>query len=192
MKFVKSLFAVAAMMLMAVGAARASDAELGPAVGETIPHDLAVAGQPGFDALKGENGLVLFFVRSVDWCPYCKNQVINISGEAVAFEERGYNVAYLSYDAPAKQAKFQDRREIAGAFISDENSEVIDAFGLRNENHEEGSFGYGIPHPAVFIIGSDSTVQGKLYEEEYKSDRKSYQNRPAAEIILAEIDKVSG
>ncbi|MCP5118437.1 MAG: hypothetical protein GY953_47100 [bacterium] len=42
----------------------------GPAVGERIPHFEAVD-QDGkrqtFDTLKGENGLVLMFVRSADW-----------------------------------------------------------------------------------------------------------------------------
>ena len=185
------LFSLFVFLLLAATPARAADPELGPAVGSAIPHALDAEGQPGFDTLTGENGLVLFFVRSVDWCPYCKNQVINISGAATAFAERGYTLAYLSYDSVEKQAKFQTQRQITGAFISDPNSEVIDAFALRNPHHDEGSFAYGIPHPAIFIISPDKVIRAKLYENDYMSDRRSYENRPASSIILAEIDALA-
>jgi hypothetical protein len=51
---------------------------LGPDTGTTIPHDLSLMNTSGkvenFDALKGDNGLAIFFVRSFDWCPIVKNK----------------------------------------------------------------------------------------------------------------------
>lgn len=43
----------------------------GPRVGDAMPHDLSVADQTGaltdFDRLKGSRGMVLMFIRSLDW-----------------------------------------------------------------------------------------------------------------------------
>ncbi|GGD14167.1 peroxiredoxin family protein [Aquisalinus flavus] len=157
---------------------------LGPAIGETIPHDLALGDAPGFDALTGENGMVLFFVRSVDWCPYCKAQVIEASAAYDDFTALGLEPVYLSYDTAEKQTAFAAQRDIAGSFISDPQSEIITAFGLLNTNHKPGEFGHGIPFPAIFILDADGTVAARLYEEEYLTNAKSYQDRPAIDIVL--------
>lgn len=157
---------------------------LGPAVGETIPHDLALDGAPGFEDLTGENGMVLFFVRSLDWCPYCKAQVIEASAAYESFAALDLEPVYLSYDAAEKQAAFAEQRAIAGSFVSDPQSEIIKAFGLLNTNHKPGEFGHGIPFPAIFIVKADGTVASTLYEEDYLTDAKSYQDRPAIDIVL--------
>jgi len=159
-------------------------AGLGPAVGEQIPHDLALGDAPGFDGLKGENGMALFFVRSVDWCPYCKAQVIEASGAYDDFAALGLEPVYLSYDTAEKQAAFAAQRDIAGSFVADPQSEIIKAFRLLNTNHKPGEFGYGIPFPAIFIVNGDGVVQARLYEEDYLTNAKSYQDRPAIEIVL--------
>ncbi|NHK28036.1 peroxiredoxin family protein [Parvularcula flava] len=164
---------------------------LGPEVGETIPHDLALDGAPGFDELKGENGMVLFFVRSVDWCPYCKAQVIEASGAHDDFAALGLEPVYLSYDTVEKQTAFTSQRDISGSFVSDPQSEIIKAFGLLNTNHKPGEFGYGIPFPAIFIVDANGVVRARLYEEDYLTNTKSYQDRPAIEIVLEAAASVS-
>lgn len=165
---------------------------LGPAVGETIPHDLGLGDAPGFADLKGENGMVLFFVRSVDWCPYCKAQVIEASGAYDDFAALGLEPVYLSYDTAEKQAAFAAQRDIAGSFVSDPQSDIIKAFGLLNTNHQPGEFGYGIPFPAIFILNGDGVVQARLYEEDYLTNAKSYQQRPAIEIVLESAAAAAG
>ena len=74
--------AAVAFMLASLGAVEANDAvDKGPKVGETVPYPIEALDQTGmaqtFDTLKGDNGLILLFNRSVDWCPYCQNQVID-------------------------------------------------------------------------------------------------------------------
>jgi len=169
--------------------------ELGPAIGETIPHDLSIMSASGvvrsFDTLVGEKGMALFFIRSIDWCPFCQAQVIEVDGRAQEFEDRGLSVVFMSYDPPAEQQKFIKRRKIDTVLLSDQESEVIDAFGLRNENYELGSRGYGVPHPAVFIINTDKTVAEKFYEDDFLSNTKSYRNRPAVDIILEAVDQAA-
>ena len=181
------------LILFAAGAARAD--ELGPAVGETIPHDLSSMDSSGaeqsFETLVGENGMALFFVRSVDWCPYCQAQTIDISKAVDTFAERGLSVVFVSYDSTEEQAKFAEKRDIKQVMLSDPESEIIDAFGLRNESHTSGRYA-GIPHPAVFIVSSQREILAKLYEEDYLSNDKSYRNRPAVDRILEEADTALG
>ena len=169
--------------------------DLGPAVGATIPHDLTATTASGeattFVDLAGEKGLALFFVRSVDWCPYCKVQAVDVNERVSDFRSRGYSVAFVSYDAPAKQRPFVKKWKFQPALISDEKIEIIEAFGLRNESHKEGSRFYGIPHPAVFIINNDKSIAAKLYEEDYAVNDKSYRDRPAVDLILDAIDKAA-
>ena len=47
-------------------------------VGAKFPHELAAPDQSGeqqtLKSLMGEKGVAIFFVRSADWCPFCKGQ----------------------------------------------------------------------------------------------------------------------
>lgn len=175
-----------------VGAADADaiDAgELGPAVGAAIPHQLITADNPdGFDALKGENGMVLFFVRSLDWCPFCKRQATDVSSRIDEFAARGLSVVFVSYDTPDEQNAFAEKTDFQGRLVSDPGIDVINAFGLRNEEHAEGSRVYGIPHPAVFVVDKDGVVLAKFYEDDFTTNSKSYRNRPAVDLILDGAD----
>jgi hypothetical protein len=56
---------------------------LGPQVGQPVP-DFRLLDQSGKewsrDSIMGPNGALLVFSRSVDWCPYCKTQMIDSPG----------------------------------------------------------------------------------------------------------------
>jgi len=170
--------------------------DLGPHLGAEIPHDLSTVTSAGietnFDQLVGENGLALFFVRSVDWCPYCRAQAVDVNARVQEFHDRGLNVAFISYDTPKKQAPFVEKWDFEPVLLSDESIEIINAFGLRNESHDEGSRFYGIPHPVVFVVNTDKMVIAKLYEEDFMSNDKSYRERPAVDVILEVADGAIG
>jgi peroxiredoxin len=155
--------------------------DLGPAVGSTVPE------ADRFEAAMGEKGATIVFVRSVDWCPFCKQQVQELSSQKAAFEKEGQPLIFVSYDSPAVQAEFQKRGGFEANFVSDEGSKLIEAFGLLNEAHRPGSRAYGIPHPAVIIVDENGVVERKLYEEDYASNATSYRNRPAVETILEAV-----
>lgn len=165
-------------MLAALLAVFAMTMDLGPAVGSTIPET------ERFEPMMGEEGATIVFVRSVDWCPFCKKQVMELGDMASSFDAEGRPLIFISYDDEAKQSDFAKKRQISSAFIADEDSKIIKAFGILNESHQPGSRVYGIPHPAVFIVDENGVVEAKLYEEDYASNSKSYRNRPAVEKIL--------
>lgn len=183
--------AAAAFCFALAAASPALAGELGPKVGAAIPHDLAATDATGaarnFDSLIGPKGMALFFVRSVDWCPYCKAQTLSLDASSSDFTARGLSVVIVSYDAPEKQKKFAADRAVEITLLSDPKSEIIDAFGLRNEKHTSGRFA-GIPHPAAFIVKPDRTIAAKLYETDYETNDKSYQNRPEVGAVLAAAD----
>ncbi len=165
-------------MLASLLASFALLAGLGPDIGTAVP------GHQRFEPMMGERGATLVFVRSVDWCPYCQTQVIELDAKRDGFAEAGRPLVVISYDTPALQEAFAEKRGVEASFIADEGSSLIRAFGLLNESHEPGSRAHGIPHPAVFVIDREGIVQAKLFEEDYATNTRSYRNRPAAETIL--------
>ncbi|ACT59931.1 peroxiredoxin family protein [Hirschia baltica] len=165
--------------------------EIGLAVGKAVPtvedEAIGVVSSAGdvtsLPALMGEKGVTVAFVRSADWCPYCKKQMIDLDKIAPQLEKLGFPLVALSYDAPETLAKFKEKHELSYTFVSDTDSANIKAFGLLNEKYEVGSRAYGIPHPAVMVISSDNVIVEKLMEEGYKK-------RPASEAVLEAVQSV--
>lgn len=157
----------------------------GPAVGEAIPANFLVrdvtGAERGLDDLAGENGLVLVFNRSADWCSYCQAQMVELRDIQGDLEQRGYTLATISYDAPAILADFAAREDIGYTMLSDEGATMIEAFDLRDPQYAEGSFAYGVPRPTILVIGTDGTVQAKMIETDYRV-------RPEPTDIVAAVD----
>ena len=126
--------------------------------------------------ITGENGAVLVFSRSLDWCPFCKKQALELESVKADLEAEGWTLNLITYDAPDVLAGFAAENELTYSFLSDEDSATIDAFGLRNEDVKAGSRFDGIPHPAIVFIKSDGEVAGVQKEE-------GYRDRPPTEGI---------
>ncbi|NNU17359.1 peroxiredoxin family protein [Parvularcula sp. ZS-1/3] len=158
---------------------------LGPDIGTKVPEPAQ------FEDAMGDRGATIVFVRSVDWCPFCKRQVKELADASEAFDAAGRPLIFISYDDAAKQESFAERLKIEETFIADEGSALIKAFGILNTSHQPGSRVYGIPHPAVFVVDRDGVVKARLYEEDFATNSKSYRNRPAVDTIL-EAAKTKG
>lgn len=173
----KILTAIALLITLAAPAIAAN-------VGEQIPTQLELqdqnATQQSFDSIKGENGTVLVFVRSVDWCPYCQAQLIDLGQNASQIEELGYSVVAISYDETQSQKKFSDKYDFKHTLLSDTGSETIKAFGILNEDMDPSSDYYGVPHPTIYVVDRDGIITDKIAEEGYKK-------RPPVEAIVEAI-----
>lgn len=88
------------------------------------------------------------------------------------FNEAGVAVAASTYDKFEQNAKFKSSEELTYTLLSDQDSTTVKSLGILNENHEEGSFAYGVPHPGVILVDTDGKVVLKRAEEKY-SDRPS-------------------
>jgi peroxiredoxin len=162
--------------------------DLGPAIGVRAPDIGSPPDQTGtprtLQSLMGQNGLVLFFFRSADWCPYCQAQMMDLNTAVAALERRGYRMAGISFDSPQILKTFIDRRQIGYTLLSDPKSEIIDRYRLRDPQYQPGSFAYGVPRPIIFILDKTGTIKAKLYEE-------TYTKRPPAGLVVSTIDKVA-
>jgi len=182
----KRIYGPVLVFLMLAAWPAFSLAQLG--TGGGLPHSLGAKDQDGitqsFETLRGEKGLVLVFVRSADWCPFCQTQLIDLGEKGGDIEALGYSVVTLSYDSPDKLKAFRDKYDFPYTMLSDPDSEIIRAFGILNEEYPENSRAYGVPHPYVYVIGLDKTVKARLHEEGYK-------NRPSVEEITEAINALN-
>jgi len=152
-------------------------------VGQTVPpiklYD-QYGGERMLGDLTGERGATLVFVRSVDWCPYCQAQLIDLRNDKEKFEREGFPIVAISYDSIEKLKKFDDRRDPGFPLLSDQDSKLIKEFGIFDDSHKEGSFAYGVPKPTVYVINKAGVVKAILSEESYKK-------RPQIETIMEAI-----
>ena len=173
------LMTVFALMLLVPAVAMAA-----AGAGQQIPHDLALKNQNGevqsFDALSGEKGVVLVFVRSVDWCPYCQAQMLDLRDKGQAIQELGYSIVTISYDKPEVLKAFSDKYNYPYTMLADVGSVAIKDFGILNEEFNPDHFAYGVPHPYVYVIGKNQFIRAVLAEEGYKK-------RPQIDVIAEAI-----
>ncbi|MBT3398410.1 MAG: redoxin domain-containing protein [Rhodospirillaceae bacterium] len=105
--------------------------------------------------------------------------------QAVAWNDRideirelGYEVATVTYDDVGKLRRLERRQKIDYPMLSDVNSDIIRAFGLLAENYPQGSFYYGVPHPAIVVLDAAGNVSHRFSERHYTT-------RPDIEDVLA-------
>jgi peroxiredoxin len=187
-RMVLRLTSLLVLLVALVPLARSAE-DLGPAVGTKAPDigtRLDQLSKPHqLTDLIGRNGLVLFFFRSADWCPYCQAQLIDINGGIAEIEKRGYRVAGLSYDSPDILEAFTVKRHLSFTLLSDPQSEIIDRYKLRDPQYPPGSRAYGVPRPIIFILDPQAVIKAKLYEESFK-------NRPPVTAVISKLDDLGG
>lgn len=101
------------------------------------------------------------------------------------FDELGINLRVMTYDSAADALKFHKQFNLGFPILQDVNAEHVRALGILNENYSPGHKAYGIPHPGMFLVGSDGIVFRKFSEE-------GYINRPAFELVLQAAREMSG
>ncbi len=183
------LFAALLLMLSLAAPAAANPAyDLGPATGTKVPSigmPQDETGKPrSLESLAGEKGTVLFFFRSASWCPYCQLQLMDLNSGVAELEKRGYRLAGISYEPPAVDAEFIQKRGLKYPLLSDPKSEIIDRYKLRDPQYKQGSRAYGVPQPVIFILDRDGVVKAKLYED-------TYTKRPPVKLVLETIDTLA-
>jgi peroxiredoxin len=146
-------------------------ASLGPQVGDQIA-DFRLEDQLGEvwtrDSIMGPNGALLAFSRSVDWCPYCKTQMIDLQNRLPELQTQGLGLAVITYDSREIMADFGVRRGITFPLLSDPGSRTIDAYGILNTTLDETSNNYGIPFPGTLVVDRQGIVTARFFEEAYQ------------------------
>ena len=168
------LVATCFMLAVAAGTlhAQADNSIVGPTPGlkpgARIPPIYA-ADQNGnrqtFDTLKGKHGLLLLFARSADWCPFCKQQLVQLQQAQKEFAARGVHVESITYDSQAILKSFAARKNITYPMLSDPHSKIIRAFGILNP----GAKGYakGVPFPGYYYISPNGIIRKRFFEAQF-------------------------
>jgi peroxiredoxin len=152
-------------------AARIDVSARGPQVGQAVPEFRLRDAQGKVwtrESIVGPKGAMLVFSRSLDWCPYCKTQVIDLQRRLGELKAQGLGLAVITYDSPDVMADFARRRGITFPLLSDEGSAAIRAFGILNTAVAPGTSNYGIPFPGTFLIDRSGTVTSRFFEEAYQ------------------------
>ena len=183
-----TLYSLGTLLLLIAGAAAfilgpsllpAKSLNVGIAIGAKAPLDLWLKdrfGEPtSLGAHMREQGVVVLMVRSADWCPFCKAQLIRTEKIRGAIVSQGYGLVSVSYDQPEKLAAFAQSKGIGFAMLSDQGSKLIDALGLRDPQYGPDSYASGVPHPTVLVLAKDGTVKAKFVDSDYRSRQSNDQ-----------------
>jgi hypothetical protein len=85
------------------------------------------------------------------------------------FEAAGVAVFAISYDPVDAQRSFAPQYGITYVLLADPDHTAIEATGILNTLIEPDESVYGIPFPGTYVIGTDGTVEEKLFFANYRS-----------------------
>jgi len=156
----------------------------GPGVGSPFPNTLNLEDQKGrtrsLADLMGTRGVTLVFVRSADWCPFCKRQLAELNTLAPEFEQLGYPLVSISVDAVPLIQKFAAQVGVRFTMLADPKGAINEQLGIRDAQYPVGSAAFGVPHPGMFVIDRGGQIRRKHFE-------KGYATRPDPQRVLAQI-----
>lgn len=156
----------------------------GPQAGERFPHTLAAPDQAGkpqtLTTLMGEKGLAVLFVRSADWCPFCKGQLVDANRHLDGFRALGINVVSISVDDVAKIAAFADEQKIGYRMLSDPKGDINLSLGIRDTQYPVGTAQFGVPRPTLYVVDRSGVVRLQYMEPTYRT-------RPDLDKVIADI-----
>jgi peroxiredoxin Q/BCP len=104
---------------------------------------------------KGRN-LVLFFYPRAD-TPGCTKEAIDFSRLSSAFAEHQTAVLGVSADPLKAQEAFRDKHELVTPLVSDEQHEMLEAYGVWGEKSMYGRTFMGIVRTTV-LVGTDGRI----------------------------------
>jgi len=100
--------------------------------------------------------LVLFFYPRAD-TPGCTREAIDFSRLSAAFAENHTAVLGVSADPLKAQEAFRDKHELVTPLVSDEQHEMLDAYGAWGEKSMYGRTFQGITRTTV-LVGADGRI----------------------------------
>ena len=148
------------------------DFDPGPALGSRFPGLRALYQGREITLIEGfagVNGTVFVASRSLDWCPYCMRQMIQLQANSAGFAAAGIGLVAITYDSPQLQQAFIDKFGITIPVLSDINGLSFRTLGILNDQYQQGDRQFGIPHPGMIVIDPAGMVVGKLFLEAYSS-----------------------
>ena len=126
--------------------------------GQTAP-DFTLPGPSGMWSLSSHQGrpVVLYFYPK-DGTPGCTTQACQIRDHWDEFESRGVAVVGISPDPPSRHAGFAEEHGLPQVLLSDEDHEVLQAYGMWREKVKDGKPVMGVARSSVVIDAQGRVV----------------------------------
>jgi peroxiredoxin len=166
-----------------------SQENAGLPVGQSAPA-FTLADQNGKEislkSLLAKGPVALVFHRSIDWCLYCKLQMVQLERIRKEIEAVGGQVVGISYDPVEKLKRYANRSKVTFPLLSDVGSRTIDAYDVRYKDAPPEKSGFA--QHATFILDQNGVIRAKLFQ-------LSFQERPAVDNLinaLKEARKLTG
>lgn len=102
--------------------------------------------------------VVLYFYPRDD-TPGCTKEAIGFTDALAAFEAAGAIIIGISKDSVTKHDKFVAKHDLGIALLSDEDSDVCEAYGVWVEKSMYGKTYMGIERATFLIDGAGAVVQ---------------------------------
>lgn len=155
-----------------------------PEIGQAAP-DFSLHDQSGavvsLKDLTRDGPAVIIFYRGY-WCPFCKRLLRQVQKRLAAIRERGAHLVAIAIDPPELSQALAAVLKLEFPLLSDPDSKVIDAYGVRNELPGAPP---GIPHPATFVIDGQGVVR-------FAKVSRDPRLRTSPELIVGELDRLLG
>jgi peroxiredoxin len=142
--------------------------------------------------------LVVSFYRGV-WCPYCNLELQALQDTLPEIAARGASLVAISPQTAPNSRKSQRDNKLSFPILSDTNSEVANAFGIRFALQDylvevyksfkndlpviNGDPSWVLPMPARYVIGTDGIIA-------YSEVNPDYTQRPDPSEMLPVLDRL--
>jgi len=152
--------------------------DAGLAVGQPAPA-FTLKDQSGKDVsletLLKKGPVAVVFHRSVDWCMYCKLQMVQVQQIRKKIEAAGAQVVGISYDPVEKLKRYAKQQKVTFPMLSDPESKTIDAYDIRYKPAPPEKSGFA--RHATFIVDQKGIIRAKVF-------RLSYREQPAVDELI--------
>jgi len=134
--------------------------------------------------LVADKPTVLIFYRG-GWCPFCTRHLGALAGIQDDLKKLGVQMLAIGMDQPAKLKETPGRDALGYTLLSDADATAAEAFGIaftvpdelvqtyKEKYHIDieaasGRTHHKLPHPSVFVVGTDGTIHFTHTNEDYK------------------------
>ncbi|WP_434743082.1 thioredoxin-dependent thiol peroxidase [Micromonospora sp. SH-82] len=105
---------------------------------------------------------VILYAYPAAMTPGCTKQACDFRDTLDSLRSAGYEVVGISPDKPAKLAKFREHDAITFPLVSDQDKQVLSAYGAYGEKQMYGRTVTGVIR-STFVIDPDGKIERALY-----------------------------
>lgn len=115
---------------------------------------------------KGKKLVVFFYPKAST--PGCTAEACNLRDNWETFQKEGYEILGVSADTPKRQQNFKNKHELPFPLLTDEEKEVINAFGVWGPKKFMGKEYEGI-HRTTFVIDENGKISNVISKVKTKA-----------------------